>query len=312
MSTETAIETDELTKRYGSETALEDLSLTVERGEIYGFLGPNGAGKSTTIDLLMDYIRPTSGRRGVLGGDPATDGCEVRDRVGILPDAFSVYENRTARTHVELVVETKGTDDDPTDLLARVGLSDAIEQEAGTYSRGMRQRLALAMALVGEPDLLILDEPFRGLDPRGIRTIREIAHEENDRGATVFFSSHVLGQVELVCDRIGILHDGRLAAEGSLESLREQAPVGDMLQVSVAGSLSSGRTAANDLEGVERVTPDDGQLSIQLADGTSADIAIERLEKAGVTVVETTVKAPSMESIFLAHTDETVAPGEPR
>jgi ABC-2 type transport system ATP-binding protein len=223
--TEAVIETDGLTKRYESTVAVDDLDLAVTDDEIYGFLGPNGAGKSTTIGLLMDYVRPTAGTARVLGADPQADVVEIHDRLGILPDRYSLYDGHTARQHLVLVSNTKRADDSPEQLLDRVGLGDAIDQDVATFSQGMEQRLALAMALVGDPDLLILDEPFTGLDPHGVRTVREIVHEENDRGAAVFFSSHVLGQVELVCDRVGILHRGRLVAEGTVDDLRTSADV---------------------------------------------------------------------------------------
>ncbi|SFL45603.1 ABC-2 type transport system ATP-binding protein [Halogranum rubrum] len=222
---DTAINVDGLTKQYGDVRVVESLNLTVKQGETYGFLGPNGAGKSTTIGLLLDYLRPTSGTMRVLGRDPRTEVVEVHERVGILPDRYGLYTDRSARQHVALVVETKGGSDDPKALLERVGLGDAVDQNAGTFSAGMEQRLALAMALVGEPELLILDEPFSGLDPHGVRLVREIVAEEAERGAAIFFSSHVLGQVELVCDRIGILHNGRLVAEGTLRELRDGAEV---------------------------------------------------------------------------------------
>ncbi|MFP8952036.1 ABC transporter ATP-binding protein [Natrialbaceae archaeon A-arb3/5] len=340
------VRTDSVTKRYGSDAAVEDLSLAVESGEIYGFLGPNGAGKSTTINMLMDYARPTDGEISVLGMDPREDVVDVHQRVGILPDGFSVYENRTGRAHLRLVIDTKGADDDPEALLERVGLADAVDDDAGSYSRGMRQRLALAMALVGEPDLLILDEPFSGLDPHGVRTIRDVAHTENDRGATVFFSSHVLGQVELVCDRIGILHEGRLVAEGTLEELQASAPVTTELELAVEGDLERARRAMAAVEGVADVSvpstadgaagsePDDDSETDVTADapvdGTEAETVtggtivghlesidcreavLAALDDADVPVRRAAVEEPSIESIFVAHTDESSDGGERR
>jgi ABC-2 type transport system ATP-binding protein len=219
-----AIRTEGLTKRYGSTAVVDSLDLVVDADEVFGFLGPNGAGKSTTIGMLLDYVRPTSGSVRVLGRD-SRDVVDVHRRLGVLPDRYGLYPDLTARQHLEFVVDTKGASDDPEALLARVGLADATDQQAATFSQGMEQRLALAMALVGTPDLLVLDEPFTGLDPHGVRAVREIVHEENERGAAVFFSSHVLGQVELVCDRVGIIHRGRLVASGTLEELRSQADV---------------------------------------------------------------------------------------
>ncbi|SDY08660.1 ABC transporter ATP-binding protein [Halopenitus persicus] len=225
--TSLAIETAGLTKRYGDTVALDGLDLSVERGEVYGFLGPNGAGKSTTIDLLLNYIKPTSGTARVLGYDPWTDVVASHRRIGICPDRFGTYDGMSARQHLRLVIDTKDVDDDPDRLLERVGLADAATRPAGEFSQGMEQRLALAMSLAGEPDLLILDEPFTGLDPHGVALVRDVVDAESDRGATVFFSSHVLGQVEVVCDRVGILHHGRLVEEGSLAVFREQLDLSD-------------------------------------------------------------------------------------
>jgi ABC-2 type transport system ATP-binding protein len=216
-----AIDATNLSKRYGAVRAVDGLDLAVEHGEIYGFLGPNGAGKSTTIALLLDYARPSDGHLHVLGRDPQSEVVSVHQRLGVLPDRYGLYGDLTARRHLEFVGDVKDAEVDPMALLARVGLEDAARQSVDGFSQGMAQRLALAIALVGDPELLVLDEPFTGLDPHGVRRVREIVHEENDRGATVFFSSHVLGQVDLVCDRIGILADGRLVAEGSIEELRE-------------------------------------------------------------------------------------------
>lgn len=243
---EFAIETSGLSKRYGETVAVTDLDLVVQSDEIYGFLGPNGAGKSTTIGLLVDYLRPTGGTARVLGRDPQADVIAVHQRIGILPERFSVYDDLTGRRHLKFIIDTKGTADDPATMLERVGLAEASEQQAGTYSQGMAQRLALAMALVGEPELLVLDEPFTGLDPHGVRTVRQIVHEENQRGAAVFFSSHVLGQVELVCDRIGILHNGRLIAEGTLDELRAEA--GESEEASIE-SLFVAYTDTNTISG---------------------------------------------------------------
>lgn len=217
-----AIKTEGLSKQYDEVTALDGLDLTVEQGEVYGFLGPNGAGKSTTIGLLMNYSKPTAGTARVLGFDPWTDVVACHQRIGILPDRFDTYDNRSARRHLQLVADTKGADNDPAALLERVGLGDAIDRPAGEFSQGMEQRLALAMSLVGDPELLILDEPFTGLDPHGVALVRDVVDSESERGTTVFFSSHVLGQVEVVCDRIGILHRGRLVDEGTLSAFRER------------------------------------------------------------------------------------------
>ena len=188
-----------VTKTYGRVTAVENLDLRVEKGEIYGFLGPNGAGKSTTIRMLLDFARPSKGTVQVLGHNAQHEILQIRQRIGVLPEGFSVYDRLTGRQHLTFAIESKKVDDDPDRLAERVGIPDAIDRKAGGYSKGMAQRLVLGMVLVGEPDLLILDEPSTGLDPAGAREIRQIIQEENDRGATVFFSSHILGQIEPIC-----------------------------------------------------------------------------------------------------------------
>lgn len=298
-----AIETNKLTKQFGDIVAVDQLSLTVDDGEIYGFLGPNGAGKSTTINLLMDYLRPDSGTVRIYGLDPRKDGRTIRQKVGILPDGFTPYEERTAREHVKLVADIKNVDTDPTSLLSQVGLGDAIKQPAGSFSRGMTQRLGLAMAIIGNPQLLILDEPFQGLDPRGIQTMRTLIHDLNAEGTTVFFSSHVLGQVELVGDRIGILHDGYLAAEGSKKELQQTAGLGEALHISTDGSLSRARRAVSELNGVVHVITKPDTLVVQLhKQGDEAPVR-DAIEQAGQRVTQLQREQPTIESIFLAHTD---------
>ncbi len=189
-------------KRFGNVDALRGIDLEVDSGEVFGFLGPNGAGKSTTIDILLHYTHPSSGSVEVLDHDVTANPVAVRNRTGILPEGFAAFETMTGRQHVEYAIESNAADDDPDVLLERVGLEGVGDRLARDYSKGMTQRLALAMALVGEPDLLILDEPSTGLDPHGVRRMREIVRAERDRGATVFFSSHILEQVEAVADRV--------------------------------------------------------------------------------------------------------------
>ena len=253
-----AIELDELSKHFGDVVAVDELDLTVEEGEIFGFLGPNGAGKSTTIDILLDFIRPTSGSVTVLGHDAQRESLAVRQRTGVLPDAYHVYDRLTGRQHLEFAIELKETDDDPMAMLERVGIADAADRKAGGYSKGMKQRLVMGIALLGEPDLLILDEPSTGLDPNGAREMREIIREENDRGTTVFFSSHVMEQVEAVCDRVAIINRGRLVAVDSVEGLRKASGSGETLILQLETLSEAVLSAITDVTGVEYATIDDG------------------------------------------------------
>ncbi|WP_432508301.1 ATP-binding cassette domain-containing protein [Halorubrum ezzemoulense] len=298
----TAIELRGVTKEFGDVTAVRDLDLTVEDGEVYGFLGPNGAGKSTTIDMLLDLVRPTAGTVRVLGADVATDGVDVRRRTGVLPDGFSVYDRLSGRKHAEFAVESKEAADDPDALLARVGLADAADRAAGEYSKGMRQRLALAMALVDDPDLLVLDEPSSGLDPAGAKEMREIVRAEAERGATVFFSSHILEQVDAVCDRVGILRDGELVAEDSVEGLREAVGGEETLDVAAAGADDEAMAAVRALDGVSGVTRDGDELVVNCDSDAKTEV-IAALEDAGVAVADFHTREASLEDLFLAYTE---------
>ncbi|MFD1513815.1 ABC transporter ATP-binding protein [Halomarina rubra] len=298
-----AIQVDGVTKRFGDDvTALQNLDLTVEEGEIYGFLGPNGAGKSTTINVLLDFIRPTEGSATVLGMDAQTDSVAVRQRVGVLPDAFHVYDRLTARQHMEFAIESKNADDDIMALLERVGIPEAADRKAGGYSKGMAQRLVLAMALVGEPDLLILDEPSTGLDPNGAREMRNIIREERDRGATVFFSSHILEQVDAICDRVGILRNGQLVAEDTVEGLRASAGSGATLTITVDEPTDAAVAAARDVAGVSDVTVRGNSLVVSIQDASKTEV-LTAVENTGTDVKDFSTEKASLEELFAAYTE---------
>ncbi|WP_224270630.1 ABC transporter ATP-binding protein [Haloprofundus salinisoli] len=297
-----AIELSDVTKRYGDVTAVRDLDLTVSEGEVFGFLGPNGAGKSTTINMLLDFVRPTSGTVRVLGHDAQRESVTVRRRTGVLPEGFDVYDRLTGRKHIEFALRSKEVDVSPDEMLARVGLSEAADRKAGGYSKGMRQRLALGMALVGDPDLLILDEPSSGLDPAGAKEMRDIVRGEADRGATVFFSSHVLGQVESVCDRVGIMREGELIAEDSIESLREAAGSDETLVLTVDSATQDDLDAVRALDGVSGATTDGGTVTVSCDSGAKTEV-IAALEDQGVTVRDFETQSASLEDLFLSYTE---------
>jgi ABC-2 type transport system ATP-binding protein len=298
-----AIELDGVTKRFGDVTAVRDLSLHVEEGEVYGFLGPNGAGKSTTINMLLDFVRPSAGNVRVLGMDAQTESVAVRERTGVLPEGYDVYSRLSGRKHVEFAARSKGVQADPDAILERVGIADAADRRADEYSKGMRQRLVLGMALVGDPDLLILDEPSTGLDPAGAKEMRDIVRDEAERGTTVFFSSHVLGQVEAVCDRVGILRGGELVAQDSIEGLREARGGDTRLLVTVAGDVDGAVATVRDLDGVTDAEREGETLSVTCASDAKTRV-ISTLESAGVVVEDFRTEESSLEDLFLAYTDE--------
>jgi ABC-2 type transport system ATP-binding protein len=304
----TAIELDGLRKEYQDVVALDGVDLTVEDGEVFGFLGPNGAGKSTTINILLDFVRPTAGTAEVLGYDAQEDPTAIRERIGVLPEGYDIYERLSAREHLEFVIESKDADDDPMELLERVGLADAIDRRAGGYSKGMKQRLVLAMALVDDPDLLILDEPTTGLDPNGAREMRELIREESDRGATVFFSSHILSQVEAVCDTVGILQKGQLIAKDTVEGLRSAVRGGMTLWVTLADPAGDVSTVEDTVEGIEgaQITETDGsQVAIGCKSTQKMDI-LNALNDAGVDVANFETEDQSLEELFTAYTEQEV------
>ena len=297
-----AIELESVTKRYGDVTAVRDLDLTVEEGEVFGFLGPNGAGKSTTINMLLDFVRPTSGTVRVLSRDAQAESVEVRRHTGVLPEGYDVYERLTGRQHVEFAMRSKELDGDVDAVLERVGIADAADRRAGGYSKGMRQRLVLGMALVGEPDILILDEPSSGLDPAGAKEMREIVRDEADRGATVFFSSHVLGQVESVCDRVGIMREGELVAEDSIEGLREAVGGEEQLVVTVDAASEDDIESVRALAGVSSAATDGGTVTVSCESDAKTQV-IGALEDAGVTVKDFSTEEASLEDLFLTYAE---------
>jgi len=305
MPSTLAIDYRDVSKQFGDVTALRNLDLTVEQGEIYGFLGPNGAGKSTAINILLGFFPPTDGRATALGYDTQTESTALRKRLGVLPDGFQVYDRLTGTEHLELAAESKAVDSDLDRLLARVGLEEAADRNAGGYSKGMTQRLVFAMALVGDPDLLILDEPSSGLDPNGAREMREIILQENDRGTTVFFSSHILSQVEAVCDQVGILRDGRLIAEDSIQGLRKAVDTGSVLTVDVDSVTDESVTAVAALDGVSDVEPGRRRMTVSL-NGGSKTAVLEALESTGVEVHDFSTEEQSLEDLFTAYTDTEV------
>jgi ABC-2 type transport system ATP-binding protein len=229
-----AIRTRELAKRYGSITALAGLTMTIPRGDIFGFLGPNGAGKTTAVKLLLGLTPPSSGDAEVLGA--AIGDREALRRVGYLPELFRYQSWLTAREVLALHCELAGIDRaawqrEIADALAIIGLTDRGSGRIGTFSKGMQQRLGLGVALLGAPDLVVLDEPTSALDPVGRHDVREIIRGLGERGTTVFLNSHLLSEVEQVCHRVAIVDRGRVVAEGTLDELLG----GDTVRIRASG-----------------------------------------------------------------------------
>ncbi len=222
------IEIVDLTKKYGSFTAVDHLSLSIRKGEIFGLLGPNGAGKSTSILMMLGLTEPTSGTVSVCGINSTRNPIDVKKRVGYLPEDVGFYDDRTGLENLMYTAQLNGIDENTAkekalQLMKRVGLPDVENKKTGKYSRGMRQRLGLADVLIKNPEVIILDEPTSGIDPKGVREFLEmIASLSKADGLTVLFSSHNLHQVQQVCDRVGLFVNGKLLAEGDIHSLSQQ------------------------------------------------------------------------------------------
>ncbi len=223
-----AIVTHELLRVFGQKAAVNYLNLAIRRGEFYGFLGPNGAGKSTTIKMMVGLLRPTSGKVYVGGVDVWHEPLRARSLMGVLPEYLNLYERLSGREFLTFAGHMYGVPEADIrrrteDLLQVLSLTDDASKLIVDYSVGMRKKIALAAALIHRPQVLFLDEPFEGIDPVSSRTIRDILRDLTQHGTTIFFSSHIMEVVERLCTRVGIINQGLLVAEGSLQELRERA-----------------------------------------------------------------------------------------
>jgi ABC-type multidrug transport system ATPase subunit len=289
-----AIDTRGLTKRYGATAAVDDLSLRVRRGEVYGFLGPNGAGKTTTLRMLLGLVRPTAGVATVLGA-PAGGALA---RIGAMVEAPAFYPYLSGRDNLRVLAGHGGVGEDRIDVvLDEVHLLDRARERCSAYSLGMKQRLGVAAALLKDPDLLILDEPTNGLDPAGMAEMRQLIRGLGQGERTVVLSSHLMGEVEQVSDRVGVIRDGALVAEGTVEELRGQAG----LRVR-AEPISGAAELIARQPGVEHVSPSAGALDVSVNPSRAA--AINRaLVEAGIAVSELRVQQSSLEDVFFALTE---------
>jgi ABC-2 type transport system ATP-binding protein len=252
-----------LTKRYGDFTAVDHLDLDIRAGEVFGLLGPNGAGKTTTVLMLLGLSEPSSGTARVVGLDPARQPLEVKSRVGYLPDNVGFYGNLSGRANMRYTARLNSLRDDVAEpriqrLLADVRLSDAADRRVDTYSRGMRQRLGIADALVKDPSVLILDEPTIAIDPSGVDEILGLLRRlVTERNLTILLSSHILGQVQSICDRVGFFSAGRLVAQGRLDELAGLAGGGKLsFEVGAEGDAADIERVLRSVAGVERVEHD--------------------------------------------------------
>jgi len=292
------IETRNLTKRYGSRiVAVDDLNLTIRRGEVYGFLGPNGAGKTTTLRMLLGLIRPTSGTATVLGRPPGDP--QSLARVGALIEFPAFYPHLSGWRNLRVIARYAGVPKERIEeALEAVELTDRARDKFKTYSQGMKQRLGVAAALLKDPELLILDEPTNGLDPAGMADMRALIRRLGSGDRTVLLSSHLLGEVEQICDRVGVIRNGRLVAQGTVGELRGQARL-----LVRADPVHRAMELVEEMHGVEQVQVSDGALVLATDAAQAGEIARE-LVTSGVLVSELRPVERSLEETFLELTGQ--------
>ena len=286
------IQIEKLTKSYGVHRGVIDIDLEVNEGEAFGFLGPNGAGKTTTIRVLLDHLRPTSGRAMVFGIETTADPVAIHRRIGYLPGEFTLYDKLTGGQTIEYFANLRGGVDAAyqADLVARLDVDPT--RKFKEYSKGNKQKIGLIVALQHRPDLLVLDEPTSGLDPLVQQTFYEVIREAKAEGRTIFLSSHILSEVEKTCDRVAIIRDGRLAKVDRVEALRDLAH--HQVELRFVGDVPVGAFAA--IPGVSEVVADDHILRMRV----SGSIAPVVREAARYELLDFVSREPSLEETFLA------------
>jgi len=288
------IETEMLTKRYGAKRGIEDVTVAVEAGEVFGFLGPNGAGKTTAIRTLLDLLHPTSGRARIFGLDSHRDSVRIRGRLGNLPGDFGYGRQSTGREALRLLARLRGVDGlGRGPELAKRFHAD-LDRPLGQLSRGNRQKIGLILATFHSPELLILDEPTSGLDPLMQEEFLTLVGEERRRGCTVLLSSHELDEVERVCDRVGIVRDGRLIAVERIHELLGRARRTATLELAEPSDLVG---ELRTLPGVTDLEAADGKVSFKVAG--DLDPVLRAIAKRHVTDMELT--HPTLEEVFLTY-----------
>jgi ABC-2 type transport system ATP-binding protein len=294
------VEVDHVTKRYGDHTVVDDLSFSVPPGRVTGFLGPNGSGKSTTMKIMLDLAAASKGTA-TIGGSRYRDLADPCRTVGAMIESDAFHPGRSGRNHLLILADATGTSHARVDdMLEQVGLAEAANRRAGAYSLGMRQRLGLAAALLGEPPVLILDEPGNGLDPQGIRTLRDLLRARAANGGTVFVSSHLLSEVEHLADDVIVINDGRLVTHGCLAELQQSATHVRADDVDrLAGELARAGATIHD----------HGPDSL-IVRGMDIDQVGDRAFAAGIALHELSPHAGSLEELFLQWTDHSTNEGD--
>jgi len=307
------IETKDLTKIYGDIRAVDHLSLTVDEGEIFGLLGPNGAGKTTTILLLMGLSMPTAGTATVAGYDIIRESKEVRRNVGLLPEAAGYYEDLTAEKNLEYIGQLNDLpktecEKRTSELLEEVGLSDWGKVKVEKFSRGMKQRLGIAQALIKRPKLVIFDEPTIGLDPAGTKEIRDMILKLNrEQGLTVLMSSHLLHEIQLTCSNVGILNKGKMIVEDTIENLAKMFSEhqGMSIEFKLNNTTPKLFKEIENIDGVTQVTHHNDILNVAMKRDVTSEVS-KMITKHGAEILLMKPREYSLEDIFMKYYEDGV------
>jgi ABC-2 type transport system ATP-binding protein len=301
--TQSVIETHNLTHRYGEFVAVQDVNLAVQEGEIFGFLGPNGAGKTTTIRTLLDFIHPSAGSAAIFGLDTVHDSVAIRERIGYLPSELALWENWTGIQYIRWLEDVRGATNGYLNEAERLAdqLDFDLERSLKGMSTGMKRKIGLIAALAHKPELLILDEPSTGLDPLMQAVFHEFMREVRREGRTVFLSSHNLPEVEAICDRVGIIREGKMEAIESVSDLTRVR----FRWLTLTVDASDGPVAANgfrQIAGVTDLSVDGPRIRMRIGGEASMDAVIK--QAAQLTVKDIRFEHPTLEETFLAYYGE--------
>ncbi|MHB1309238.1 MAG: ABC transporter ATP-binding protein [Limisphaerales bacterium] len=300
-----AVQTQNLTRLYGDMVALNNLSLTVNKGDLFGFIGSNGAGKTTTLRILATFLAPSAGTAVVMGHDVVKDADAVRHVIGYMPDFFGVYKDMEVTEYLDFFgacykIPSAQREKVVNDVLELVGLSEKRGALIGALSRGMQQRLGLARVLIHDPQVLLLDEPASGLDPRARIEVMAILQELQRLGKTIIISSHILSELETLCNRVAIIEKGKLIYSGPVQGVRDQMASGRVVWVRVSSDVNQAIELLKARTEVTEVVPADGRLKITLAShDTDHSLVAEVLVSGGARVTELREDELGLEEVFL-------------
>jgi len=302
------IQTKALEKKFKTVHAVRGVDLNVEKGDIYGFLGPNGAGKTTTIKMILDLVQPTAGEIFINENNTKTTGVLAREGIGYLPERAQFYRNLTAYQTMEFFAELKNADKAECDeLLAKVGMDKWRDEKLGTFSKGMVQLVGVAQSLLGSPEILILDEPTSGLDPRWARALKDIILEMNGNGTTVFFSSHLLFEVQELCKHVAILNKGQVVIEDTVSKVSEGLTGKPKIIIRISGDASLAEKALRDA-GFNDIEVHGQTLDVFMEPGQKAQV-LKTLALADVDVEDFRTEDGNLEDAFMEFIGEGSTPG---